>query len=120
VWVGLLCLGAQFSAALHGLLVEHRQCAEHGEWVHVDREHAGGHVSARGEPAPDGPVFNAPAAEDDHCLVGSELRKATLFVPSVPELRAPNYDGDAEAMGRRCPAHSALIYSFAPKTSPPA
>jgi hypothetical protein len=118
--VGLLCLGVQFSTIFHGLLVEHRHCAEHGERVHVDREHADGHVGARGEPAPDGPLFTAPAAADDHCLIGSELRKVALQAPSIPELRAPTLDGDAAPMGRRSPAHSALIYSFAPKTSPPA
>jgi hypothetical protein len=116
----LLCLGAQFSTVLHELLVEHRRCAEHGEWVHVDREHADSRVDARGEPAPDGPVFTAPGAPDDHCLVCSELRKLGLPAPSIPELCAPTLDDDAAPIGQRSPAHSASIYSFAPKTSPPA
>ena len=120
VCVGLLCLGAQFFAAFHGLLVEHRQCAEHGEWVHVNREHPDVHVGVRGEPASDVPVFAEPAAADDHCLIGSEMRKVTLLTPSIPELRAPAFEDDAPPCGRRSPAHAASIYSFAPKTSPPA
>ncbi len=118
--MGLLCIAAPFSTAFHALLVDHERCAEHGEWVHVDREHANGHVGARGEPAPDGPVFTAPAAPDDHCLICSELRKLALLAPSIPELRTPTLNGDAAPMGRRSPSQSALIYSFAPKTSPPA
>jgi hypothetical protein len=120
VWMGLLCLGAQFSTIFHALLVEHRRCAQHGEWVHVDGEHAEGHVDARGEPPSDDSVFSAPGAEDDHCLICSELRKVALLPPSIPELRAPPLDAEATPSGRKSPLHSARVYSFAPKTSPPA
>jgi hypothetical protein len=116
----LLCLGAQFSTVFHALLVEHRRCAQHGEWVHVDGEHAEGHVDARGEPAPDDSVFSAPGAEDDHCLICSELRKVALLPSSISELRAPPHDAEAAPSGRKSPLHSARVYSFAPKTSPPA
>jgi hypothetical protein len=116
----LVCLGAQFSTVFHALLVEHRRCAEHGEWVHVDGEHEEGHAGAPGEPAPDAAVFSAPGAEDDHCLICSELRKVALLPPSIPELRAPPLDAEAAPSGRKSPAISARVYSFAPKTSPPA
>ena len=116
VWVGVLCLGGQFSTAFHELLVEHVRCPEHGEWVHVDGEH----VAASEEPTPDGPVFAASDAADDHCLLCSDLRKLALLAPLIPALRAPTLGGDAAASGRRSPAYSAHIYSFAPKTSPPA
>jgi hypothetical protein len=116
----LLCLGAQLSTALHALLVEHTRCAEHGEWVHVEREHADGHVAARGDPAPDGPVFSAPHAADDHCLVCSDVRKLAVLTASSPGLRAPTLHAEAAPNGKRWSVRSASIYSFAPKTSPPA
>jgi hypothetical protein len=119
VWVGLLCLGAQFSTVFHALLVEHERCAEHGEWVHVAGARAESHVGAR-ESSPDDRAFTAPGTSDEHCPTCSELRKVALLLPSMPELQAPTFDGEASASGRQSPVHSARVYSFAPKTSPPA
>jgi hypothetical protein len=121
----LLCLGAQFSAAFHALLVEHVRCAEHGEWVHVESERAEGeraddYVGARGEAPREERAFTAPGTADEHCPICSELRKVALLLPSVPELRAPALDGEASRSRRQAPLHSARVYSFAPKTSPPA
>lgn len=123
--VGVLCLLAQFSAALHLVLVEHAHCAQHGEWVHVDGEH-GGHAVHAVDAAHTGVSSQAVTGtadeqghDHDHCLVGSERRKLALLPPPQPELRAPDGAEEPAHLGRTVLAPSTHRYFFAPKTSPP-
>lgn len=123
--VGVLCLLAQFSAALHLVLVEHAHCAQHGEWVHVDGEH-GGHaahaVEAARSEVPSQAVTGAAdeqGHDHDHCLVGSERRKLALLPTSQLELGPPDDAGEMAYLARTPSTPSTHVYSFAPKTSPP-
>jgi hypothetical protein len=124
--VGVLCLVAQFSSTLHLLLVDHVHCAQHGEWVHVDGEH--GHhaaqpVEAVGAEAPSQAVTSVAderGHEHDHCLMGADRRKLAMLPISQPEVRAPDA-ADKVVVARRSSSTPAThVYSFAPKTSPPA
>ena len=123
VWVGLLCLYAQFASALHMLLVEHVRCAEHGELIHANGDKHEDHDSASRELSSSGPTIGVSSRHadhgHDHCLTCSERRKLALLPPMLPELRAPEDRFAVLATGWDAPFPSLRIYSLAPKTSPP-
>ena len=72
--VAWLCLGTQLSAVTHFLVVEHVQCAEHGDLIHANEQHdehdEGAHLGAR-LPSIEHftPSGEADDHEHDHCLV---------------------------------------------------
>jgi hypothetical protein len=123
VWVGLLCLSAQFASALHMLLVEHVRCAEHGELVHANGDKHEDHGSVSRDVSSSGPTIGVSSRHadhgHDHCLTCSERRKLALLPPMIPELRAPEDRFAVLAPGWDAPFPSLRIYSLAPKTSPP-
>jgi hypothetical protein len=125
IWLGVACLLAQISAAVHAVLLDHARCAEHGEWVHAVHEHA----AVRVDVGPHGDAGGATTVEPrhsgesqeahEHCLLRSDRHDPAL-IPSatldVTELRL------GRAIARVAPSSAAFsgeVYSFAPKTSPP-
>ena len=125
VWVvGFVCLSAQFTAALHMVLVEHVRCAEHGELVHVDGDQHADHARAdqRGVSS-GGPTISSSSGDGDHghdhCLICSERRKLALLPTTIPELRAPEGGDVLLALCPDASLYTPRIYSYAPKTSPP-
>jgi len=117
--VGLACLAAQLSTALHTLLVEHVRCSHRGEWLHA----AYGRVAA--SVVKTGTSPNALSASDavadgghEQCTTCSERRFA-LPLPTFPELRARLDDCIALAVDWEYASSDSRIYSFAPKLSPP-
>jgi len=123
VWVGLLCLHAQFALALHMLLVEHVRCAEHGELIHANGDKHEDHDSASLHVSSSGPTISGSSRQadhgHDHCLTCSERRKPALLPPMVPELGAPEDCFAVPAPAWDAAFPSLRIYSLAPKTSPP-
>lgn len=123
VWVGLLCLSAQFSSVLHMLLVEHVRCAEHGELAHAGGDEHDDHGRALREASSSGPAISSSSSQGDHghdhCLTCSERRKLAILPPASLELRAPERDGALLAFGRDASVHPVSVCSYAPKTSPP-
>jgi hypothetical protein len=124
MWVGLLCVFTQLSSAFHMVLVEHVRCAEHGEWVHVDDEHAGTHGSPHGVTAANSTAIAPPSSEDghhhDHCLTCLERRKAVLVASAATELTTLSQNRDAPSIASESAIDDRPTYCFAPKTSPPA
>jgi hypothetical protein len=122
--VAWLCLGTQLSAVTHFLIVEHVQCAEHGELIHAHEQHHEGDESAYRDAPPASQHFTPSGKADDHghdhCLVSSERREsavpasapATLASTSVHAAFFPQSFAELVFVER--------VYAFAPKTSPPA
>lgn len=113
----------QASGLLHGVLVQHARCAEHGEAVHVAAaEHAlAAHADAS---APGTQVVHADAtaAEEhghEHCL-GVWNRRGATFAPEagtvVPALFAAHVHAAPHAIPR---VAARPLFLLAPKTSPP-
>jgi len=119
--MGLLGLLLQGSSGGHMLLVEHRQCAEHGELVHGSEAHA--HVS-HGPSLAEGSATIAAheAGADDsheHCLLCADRRAiaATSADSVVIDIRTR----DAAPAPRTLPELAGPpVHRTAPKNSPPA
>lgn len=122
--VALLCLFGQTCALLHGILVEHARCPEHGEAVHAA---ADAHVVPYATRATlDGPLARKDAdtrAEGhahDHCLAVAERRAAAIapdaggFVPERLSAIVPTTPDQTVRPAAR------PLFLLAPKTSPPA
>lgn len=119
--MGLLALLLQGSSGGHMLLVEHRQCAEHGELVHGGEAHAHGpHApSTAGELAT--LVADEAGADEahDHCLLCADRRAAeaenaassVIDIARRDEEVAPRTIHDLAGPTR---------HRIAPKNSPPA
>ena len=119
--MGLLALFLQGSGAGHMLLVEHTQCAEHGELVHGSEAHA--HrpedpSAAEGSATLD--TYEAGADDShDHCLLSADRRAtgaghpASVLIDIEPRETdlAPRTIHDLAGPAR---------HRTAPKTSPPA
>jgi hypothetical protein len=123
VLVAVLCLVAQFSSALHLLVVSHVRCAEHGNWVDTGAEHAAEHVDATGVTPLDGAALVATGGVEDHehehCWMCSERRNGTRPPSPLAALFDPLGNGVANSPGLSSSYHSTRTYLFAPKTSPP-
>jgi hypothetical protein len=110
------------------LLVEHVRCAEHGEWVHADGDEADGahsdtHVAQARIDGADtvcaGGGKDAPDHDHDHCWVSPERHDLAPAPPSLTEVRAPQGPTPLDGPTFDDERASGLVYSFAPKTSPP-
>ena len=119
--MGLLALFLQGSSGGHMLLVEHRQCAEHGELVHGSEAHAHGtHSPAGAEESATVAAHDAGADDShEHCLLSVDRRAtaATSASSVVIDLRTP----DAAPAPRTVHALAGPpLHRIAPKNSPPA
>ena len=121
--VAIACLLTQASGLLHGLLVEHARCPEHGEAVHVGETGHAAHASAipGATAALHAAAARVEAHAHEHCALASDRReRAIAGRPSTTATAAPR------AVARAVPllslAHPAQIplLSLAPKSSPPA
>jgi hypothetical protein len=123
-WVGLLSIVAQLSSSFHLLLVEHVRCAEHGDWVHADGEHADGLATERSQSSAHELQLAASNGESghehDHCVVCAERRRLAPLPPGTSELRAPDRAAEAPHPHVRVFSRTTRLYAMAPKTSPPA
>jgi hypothetical protein len=122
VCLGVLCLLAQTSVTAHSLLIAHVRCAEHGEWIHEDHEHADERISL----APTGsnvPGLQANNVADvhghEHCVLWSDRHEPAL-VPTAA-LQVPHVSETPAILAFSCgtPSTPDDVCSFAPKTSPP-
>ena len=122
-WIGVLCLVAQLSTALHFVLVAHVVCPEHGGWSHADA-----HEPHAQQAAPVGEAGRAQLVEDhgsaehehEHCAVVTERRalvavvsQSAVVVLPAAALDASSDPGTADRVSAR------RAYVVAPKTSPP-
>ena len=129
IWVGLICLLSNVTAAAHFLLVEHVYCAEHGEWVHADEEHSHVYATITTETpghSAEGHAVQSPRQENDHdhahehCHACSERRGASAI--SANE-RVASFDLETKntgVMGSEAPALLRPVHKTAPKASAPA
>lgn len=116
-----LAVGTQLGGSFHYVLVEHVQCAEHGEIAHGVHLHA---VEPRAEQGAVDAIAvassDAPDSTHEHCPLAVEPRGATVVTPGTaarlvpPEAESPR-DPGAEARAPRI-----ALYLLAPKSSPPA
>ena len=116
-WVVALLALTHLAGFAHFALVEHAQCPEHGDWMHVHAgaAHADGsaHANWHGQDAADG---------HDHCSAPSAFRdRVTTRQPPVHVhelttvvLRVPARFAPPRVRG------PAVTWRTAPKTSPPA
>lgn len=117
--VGLFCAFSQVSGALHWVLVEHAQCAEHGEWVHVGE---GDHAHSDDPTAPASVSVQAGSTDEhghDHCDFLRSPRELALGPSaraSLPLLRFTGASGQVRGSDSKA---SIARYELAPKTSPP-
>jgi hypothetical protein len=117
--VGIFCVLSQISGALHWVLVEHAQCAEHGEWVHVGQR--------------DDPHSEASSARDSACVEagGRDAHghhhcdflpgpRELALVPSAEHLPVETLVVDARGDVQSSDSRVLTArYELAPKTSPP-
>jgi hypothetical protein len=101
------------------VLIEHAQCAEHGEWVHVGE---GDHAHSDAATTPASVSVQAGGTDKhghDHCDLLRTPRELTLAPSTRTSLPAPRVIGSSGQM--RCSDSKASIarYELAPKTSPP-
>lgn len=120
--MGLLALFLQGSSGGHMLLVEHRQCAEHGDLVHGSEGHhhdASTHAEAGGLAFESGSK-DASGEAHAHCALSVDRRDATPSIVHAKVARCP-----IEASTNATPGDSFTLvaterYRIAPKNSPPA
>jgi hypothetical protein len=121
VLLGVLCVFSQLSSVVHWALVEHVRCAEHGDWVHADEEHAGADLAT---PAARQVSLVASEALDehahDHCEFLSERHELTLAPAAFGLLQAPAALASSPGASAAEASGSGALYALAPKTSPPA
>jgi len=80
--IGSLAVLLQGSSGGHMLLVEHTQCAEHGELVHNGGAH---HREARKDAEADSPGFygtsdDRPEEAHEHCALSADHRHALINI----------------------------------------
>jgi hypothetical protein len=120
--LGVLCLLAQTSVTAHSLLVAHTRCAEHGEWIHAEREHAHERVSLASTGS-DAPALQASDVADvhghDHCVLWSDRNEPVLVPTAALQLRHFAETPALLAFSSGNQNTPEDVCSFAPKTSPP-
>jgi len=125
VWVGLLCFMAHASSSLHMLFVDHVHCAEHGEMVHADEQHAHDHLAAAPSvlAAQNSVRPTGPEADHGHdhadCHACSERRKLSGFSLDSSQPDASFHDNTLSQLEQDHRKLKANVYRAAPKTSPP-
>ncbi|MBT8483912.1 MAG: hypothetical protein HKP36_20245 [Myxococcales bacterium] len=120
--MGLLALFLQGSSGGHMLLVEHRQCAEHGELVHGGEAH---HHDASAHAEADRLAFesgskDASGEAHEHCALSLDRRDAT---PSIVQAKVALCPVEASPSATPDAPHTLGAterFRIAPKNSPPA
>lgn len=120
--LGVLCLFSQAVPLLHFLAVDHVRCAEHGDWVHAGEAH-GPDLNADADIRPiEEATLDASTQHGDHehCVLCADCPDHAWpgHRSSAVAVWAAESSADAQTGTAQLPA--ALIYLFAPKTSPPA
>ena len=130
-WLSLafvaLLLVSHFARAGHLLLVAHERCAEHGELIHADAEHAAGDAAAHSPETAssnDGDAVapgSAPSASDhEHCDAVAISHRPQDVAVTVDDVRL--LDGYLLPWSLRgdVGARNVELLLLAPKNSPPA
>ena len=121
----LLCALAYLASAAHFVLVQHRTCLEHGEWVHAEGT-APGDTGAKVRVSPAAPEVvsssELPVAAhgvDDHCA-HAFLRRAMPPAEQVTSvLLAPTPEAPSRVVVRDYVRPPVASLRLAPKASPP-
>ena len=122
-WV-LLCLVAYLGSAAHFVLVQHRTCLEHGEWVHEEGVAAGKSVvpasvspEALAVSSADEPV--AAHGVDDHCAHAFSRRELLPVADVTYSLLASAPEAPLGVAVRDFVRPPVAPLRLAPKASPP-
>ncbi|MEN9577143.1 MAG: hypothetical protein RJA70_152 [Pseudomonadota bacterium] len=126
VWVGVLCLCANFASAFHLMLVKHVLCPERAAWVHVDQHGHDSHGATHAEESAGVVELSAASSDAGHghepCLTCSELNKRTFLAGAFAVSAAPVAWVGSEAvlvLRGTDSRYTLSIYAYAPKASPP-
>ena len=123
-WV-LLCLVAYLGSAAHFVLVQHRTCLEHGEWVHEEGA-APGKTLAKARVSPEAPEISSssepPVAAhgvDDHCAHAFLRRAVPPATQVTSTLLVPAPEAPRVVAVRDFVRPPVAWLRLAPKASPP-
>jgi hypothetical protein len=120
----LLGLLGQTGALLHGVLIEHAQCPEHGDTVHVGDSmpataHGAASAGERGPAVRGTDDARAEAHGHEHCLGVCERRSATVTPDACTVVPIAFVTDVRRAPREIARAATRPLYLLAPKNSPP-